>query len=320
MLESTIESDYEEIISIELDNDELVRLVTSNADVASQYVVFQNSHDEYFAINVAKVEELIEYKTLTITETTDKTGIIKGTSKIREHFVSIVCFDAWLGIECADKSSYELAIICNYAGIRLAIIVKSVYGVLNIEPSEMYNDVDKDKKIAYLCEIPIHSNKLLCKVFDSDQFLADVVPNKFEKELKKTNSLMQEKESKITTEILIAEDSILIQDAIKTLLDKMNLNYQVFDDGQELIDALKNKNIDDIGLIITDLEMPVMGGLELLDICLKSEEYQKIPIIVNTNMSNASIIHSAEKLGAKKVIKKLDLLTLQEVIFEFARY
>jgi len=310
--------DMNEMISIELENDELVRLVTSNADVASQYVIFQNSEDEYFAINVAKVEELIEYKILDVTAATDHAGAMMGTAKIRENFVNIVCFDTWLGVPREEKSTYELAILCNYAGVRLALIVKSVYGVLNIEPSQMYDDSDKDKKISYLCEIVINSNKILCKVFDSDQFLADVIPTKFAREIQKSESIVVNDNDIITKEILIAEDSVLIQNAIKKLMNKMNLSYQVFNNAKELLDALKNKNLDKIGLIITDLEMPVMGGLELLEICSDNDNYKRLPIIVNTNMANASIIHTAEKLGAKKVIKKLDLLTLREVILEYS--
>ncbi len=320
MVETEIQTEFEEILSIELENDELVRLVTSNADVASQYVIFQNSHDEYFAINVAKVEELIEYKILDITETTNHSGAMRGTSKIREHFVNIICFDSWLGIDCADDTIYELAILCNYAGVRLAIVVKSVYGVLNIEPSDMYDDSDKDRKIAYLCEIMVSSKKILCKVFDSDQFLAEVMPNKFSKELEQSKYISMENEIKIKKHILIAEDSIIIQDVIKKLMDKMSLSYEVFSNGKKLLKALKSKDIDDIGLIITDLEMPVMGGLELLEKCFKNEKYSKIPIVVNTNMANPSIVKTAKKLGAKEVIQKLNLLTLKEVILKYAKH
>jgi two-component system chemotaxis response regulator CheV len=314
-----IDNSSDEMISIELENDELVTLVTSNADVASQYVVFQNSEDEYFAINVAKVEELIEYSKLDITSSTDHRSAMKGTSKIRNNFVNIVCFDTWLGIENRKEAPHQLTILCNYAGVRIAIIVKSVYGVMNIEPSEMYDDSDKDKKISYLCEVTVNTKKVLCKVFDSDQFLADIMSSKFERELQRSDSITSFGAEGITKEILVAEDSMLIQNAIKRLMNKMNLSYQVFNNGKELLDALGNKEIDDIGLIITDLEMPVMGGLELLEKCSENAEYSQIPIVVNTNMSNASIVHTAEKLGAKKVIKKLDILRLQEVILEFAK-
>ena len=320
MKNSNQDTEFEEIISIEIENDELVRLVTSNADVASQYVIFQNSESDYFAINVAKVEELIEYKTLDITKTTDHTGAMIGTAKIREHFVNIVCFDSWLEVPQKEKSVYELAILCDYAGVRLAIIVKSVYGVINIEPAEMYDDADKDGRISYFCKIVVNSQKTLCKIFNSDQFLADVMPSKFTRELEKSETVVLDKNNLITKKILVAEDSVLIQTAIKRLMDKMELDYEIFDNGKKLLKSLKKRDVNDIALIITDLEMPVMGGLELLEKCSNDDEYSKIPMVVNTNMANASITHTAEKLGAKEVIKKLDLLTLKEVILRHAKH
>jgi len=322
MEDNSRDTEFDEMISIELENDELVRLVTSNADVASQYVIFQNSEDDYFAINVAKVEELIEYFKLDITKTTTNSGAMVGTAKIREHFVNIVCFDTWLDVKKKDDSEYELAILCDYAGVRLAIVVKNVYRVINIEPSEMYDDSDKDGKIAYLCEIVVNSKKILCKVFNSDQFLADVMPNKFARELEKSETLEVEDSELLKKEILLAEDSVLIQTAIKKLMDKMELSYQIFDNGKKLLKYLKKLDedeLEDIGLIITDLEMPVMGGLELLERCSKNINFSKIPIVVNTNMANASITNTAEKLGAKEVIKKLDLVTLKEVILKYAK-
>ncbi len=316
---SQINTEFDEIISIELENDELVSLVTSNADVASQYVIFQNSQDEYFAINVAKVEELIEYKTIDVTATTESDNTMMGTAKIREHFVNIICFDTWLNIQRKDKSEYELVILCDYAGVRLAIVVKSVYRVINIEPSEMYDDADKDKRISYLCEILIENKKILCKVFDSDQFLSDVMPSKFTREIQKSETIKPDSGKHITKEIFLAEDSVLIQTAMMKLMDKMELNYRTFKNGKELLDALSKKDVDDVALIITDLEMPIMGGLELLEICSKDSKYSQIPIVVNTNMANHSIINTAQKLGAKEILQKLDLLTLQEAILKNAK-
>ena len=75
------------------ESDDLIRLVTSNADISSQYVIFQNGKSEYFVINVAKVEELIVYKDIYKVDTTDMYGLIEGTAKVREHMMSIVNLD-----------------------------------------------------------------------------------------------------------------------------------------------------------------------------------------------------------------------------------
>ena len=318
MQTDTEELDSDGVISVELENDELVRLVTSNADVASQYVVFQNSQDEYFAINVAKVEELIEYKRLEVVKTSDPSYLIEGTAKVREHMVNVVQFDRWLE-NSSPVEPYELCIICSYASVRVALVINRVYGVMNIEPTDMYDDSDKDEKISYLCEIVVSGKKILCKIFDTDRFIADVMPMHFQKEVDRSFDVNDHERGTISKEIWLAEDSNLIQEAIKKLLKNMELNYRTFVNGKDLINALEDKDIDEIGLIITDLEMPVMGGLELLELCQKNPVYREIPIVVNTNMANSSIVNSTKKLGAATLINKLDLKTLKEVVLEYAR-
>ena len=54
-----------------MEDDELIRLVSSNADTSNQYVIFRNGEDELYGINVAKVEELIVYNKLTIAKGND---------------------------------------------------------------------------------------------------------------------------------------------------------------------------------------------------------------------------------------------------------
>ncbi len=299
------------------ESDDLIRLVTSNADISSQYVIFQNGKGEYFVINVAKVEELIVYKDMYKVDTTDIYGLVEGTAKVREHMMSIVNLDRWLGIDELPKDEYELAMICNYAGTRVAMVIKSVYGVVNIEPSQMYDDSNKDEKISYLTELVIEGEKLLAKVFNSDLFIHDVMPDKYEKEMAKADGFADSKDL-IKKRVLLAEDSHLMQEAIERLLENMDINYAAYDNGKLLYDSLEKEDLDDIGLIITDIEMPVMGGLELIKLCKESELYKDIPIVVNTNMSNAGIVNSADKLGAKEVLKKLDLDALRDVLVKYA--
>ncbi|SFP33006.1 chemotaxis protein CheV [Hydrogenimonas thermophila] len=298
-------------------DDELIRLVTSNADITSQYVIFQNGKDEYYAINVAKVEELVVYKDLFKVDTSDPDGLIEGTAKIRDEMMNIVNFDNWLGLEKLAKDEYELAIVCNYAGAKVAMVIKSVYGVINIEPSQMFDDSIKDEKVSYITDLKINGKEVLCKVFNSDLFIRDILPKIFEDqdEILAKSLVLQNIEKKV----LIAEDSNLIQKMIEKLLNNMQIEYEAYANGKLLFEALQHCDIDKIGLILTDIEMPVMGGMELIRKCKSDEKLQNIPIVVNTNMANKAIIQSCEKLGAKEVLEKLDLEAIKKVILKYAR-
>ena len=127
-------------------SDELIRLVTSNADVTSQYVIFRNGYDELYAINVAKVEELIVNKELNIAKNSDATSTLVGTAKIRDEMCSIIHFDRWLGKGEAEGCIYELVVVCNFGHQRVGIIIKNVIGIQNIEADKLIDNSSRDPK------------------------------------------------------------------------------------------------------------------------------------------------------------------------------
>jgi len=296
----------------EIYEDELIRLVTSSSDTSSQYVVFKNVNDELFALNVAKIEELIQNQNLIISRGVNKDNIIFGVAKIRDHMVTLVDFDKWLDHTItSNENTHKLIILCNYSNQQMGIIIKSVVGIHSIDAQNMYLGSDMDEKTAYVAELNL-GKKVLCNVFDSDRLITDVFP-----------SILKGNEDKLKTFthtratnklILLAEDSKLIQIPVGKLLKKLNYNYEIYDNGRLMLDRLYELDPNEIGLIISDIEMPIMDGIEMLEHIHRNQKYNKIPIIVNTNMANAAVIKHAREIGALEVAKKLDLESLNELI------
>jgi two-component system, chemotaxis family, chemotaxis protein CheV len=295
--------------------DELIRLVTSNADVTSQYVIFRNGHDELYAINVAKVEELIVNKELSLAKSSEMDGALIGTAKIRDEMCSIVHFDRWLGKGEAD-SVYELIIVCNFGHQRVGIIIKNVIGIQNIEADKLIENSARDPKSAQITELSIGGENKLCIIFNSDGLLTEIFPEAHQHELNKINSLDK---SAITKKILFADDSKIVQKAVEMALSQMGLDFEVFDNGRELMNRLSGMNADDVALILSDIEMPIMDGMALLREVKNNSATRNIPFVMNTNMANPSIIEQAKRHGVDSVIHKLDVEDLQSQIHKFAR-
>jgi two-component system sensor histidine kinase/response regulator len=80
--------------------------------------------------------------------------------------------------------------------------------------------------------------------------------------------------------ILIVEDNLINQKvASKTLLSR-GYHVLIADNGKLAIDALDNNSID---LVLMDLEMPIMGGLEAVQIIRSSStNYKSVPVIALT--------------------------------------
>ncbi|MEA3315506.1 MAG: response regulator [Campylobacterota bacterium] len=299
--------------------DELIELIIGKTNISSQYLIFQNYNDEFYAINVAKVEELIQNKNIEIIESSDSDNLTLGVSKIRENIVVIVNFDDWLGIDISNHKRFPLIIISKYSDIRIGLCVKNVIGIQTIELNNMFEGTQRDKKISYSAEINVNGEKKLCNIFDFDQLTMDIYPNilTLNKDILKDIEIPKEplKENKI----LIAEDSILIQNQIEKLIDKMDIPYQIFNNGALLIKFLENTDINNIGLIITDIEMPVMDGIELLNILYKNKKYNTIPIIAHTNMSTNAISKDVLDLGVLEIVDKLNLNNLKNSILKNMR-
>ncbi|NIJ45715.1 DNA-binding response OmpR family regulator [Wenyingzhuangia heitensis] len=100
--------------------------------------------------------------------------------------------------------------------------------------------------------------------------------------------------------ILVAEDDNLIRSALEFRLKKDNHDVTLAIDGK---DALKKIDEQIPDLVITDIMMPHISGLELVG--LIKEKYQnQIKIIVLTTMGQEDVVLEAFGLGADDFIPK----------------
>ncbi|MBN1969042.1 MAG: chemotaxis protein CheV [Candidatus Delongbacteria bacterium] len=296
--------------------DELIRLVSSNADASSQYVIFRNGSDDLYAINVAKVEELIVYKHLDIARNSNPNALTIGVTKFRDNMITLVNFDRWLGKNLKEDKEYELVMVCNYGSHMLGMVIKNVVKLMSIDPSDLTDNSDKDDKMSFITEIMIDNKKQLCLIFDSDKLLIEVFPDIEEK---KINDMKKVQVEKFEKKLLVAEDSKIIQKTMKLLLDKMEMNYEMFSNGKDLLKYTHENDPDEVGLIITDIEMPVMDGITLIKKLKEDKKTSFLPVVVNTNMANSAVVTDVMKNGAVHIIKKLDLNDIKTAIQKFFR-
>lgn len=113
--------------------------------------------------------------------------------------------------------------------------------------------------------------------------------------------------------ILIVDDFATLRMSLKSVLEQ--LGYPEMDeakDGQEAIDKLKEKDYD---LIISDIDMPVMNGFELLDYVKKDDNLKNIPVIFITAEAEREKIVESIKAGLDAYITKpFSISTLQQKI------
>ena len=82
--------------------------------------------------------------------------------------------------------------------------------------------------------------------------------------------------------VLAVDDDMINLKLIKSMLMKSPTVEEVVEakNGADAIDILKTQN--DIDIILLDIIMPVMGGIEMLKVVRADENLQQLPIIVLT--------------------------------------
>lgn len=103
--------------------------------------------------------------------------------------------------------------------------------------------------------------------------------------------------------ILLADDSVIIQVSISSLL--MNAGYKVekASDGQQALDLLTTKGLKP-DLIITDLNMPKLNGIDLVKEVRKIASFRFTPIIVLTTETKPEKCQAAKQAGATGWLQK----------------
>jgi two-component system, OmpR family, response regulator VicR len=103
------------------------------------------------------------------------------------------------------------------------------------------------------------------------------------------------------SKILIVEDDRDLNNAYGLILKHEGHDVVEAYDGKEAIKKLDNFVPD---LILLDLLMPIMGGLEFLQWWNKSNPGSAVKILIFTNMENSPEVTEAYKLGANRCIIK----------------
>jgi putative two-component system response regulator len=82
--------------------------------------------------------------------------------------------------------------------------------------------------------------------------------------------------------VLAVDDDFINLKLLKTMLMKAPNVYQVVEakNGADAIGILKTQ--DDIDIILLDIIMPVMGGIEMLKVIRADESLRQLPVIILT--------------------------------------
>ena len=104
--------------------------------------------------------------------------------------------------------------------------------------------------------------------------------------------------------VLVIDDSSTMRKIVSRALRQAGLDFdEILEaaDGQDALNLLENEKVD---LILSDINMPNMDGIEFLRQKREIDAIKDIPVVMITTEGGADIIGEAKELGAAGNIKK----------------
>ncbi len=105
-------------------------------------------------------------------------------------------------------------------------------------------------------------------------------------------------------DVLIVDDSAAIRKILQRVLRQTGMSIGAIHeagDGQEALDLLQNHRVR---MILSDINMPKMDGLQLLAALKAAPEWRETPVVMITTEGGEAKVAEAVRLGAAGYVRK----------------
>ena len=115
-----------------------------------------------------------------------------------------------------------------------------------------------------------------------------------------TNKLIEQNQAN-TASILIVDDDLIFLDAVRSLLEPWGIKVSVLESPSSFWQVLQATQPD---LVILDVEMPEINGLELCQALRSDPDWQELPVLFLTARQDAQTIQQIFEIGGDDYISK----------------
>src|SRR5579863_4694814 len=110
--------------------------------------------------------------------------------------------------------------------------------------------------------------------------------------------------SPMESDVLVVDDSAAIRKILQRVLRQTGMAIRTIHeagDGQEALELMKSQSVN---LVLTDINMPRMDGIQLLGALKASSQWHKIPVVMVTTEGGETKVGEAVRLGAAGYVRK----------------
>ncbi|WP_029521981.1 chemotaxis protein [Persephonella sp. KM09-Lau-8] len=277
-------------------------------------------------VNVAKVREVAR-KPENIVKSPGSPPEVEGIAKIRGEIVPIVNLAKWMKIR-EPEGAGKYIIVMEFLREIVGVIVHEAKRIRRIKWADIKKpppSIEERLGGKIVGVIEIEEGQLLL-LLDFEGILDELGMIKIfgiDEEVPE-----EEVERRGHFTILILDDSPVARKIIRGILEKDGHTVLEASSGLEGLDILnkyleqakaEGKDITDyIQLIVSDIEMPGMDGLTFTRKIKEHPELSKIPVIINTSLSDRATVDKAKFVNADAHLVKFDAPDLLKLVHKYA--
>ncbi len=104
--------------------------------------------------------------------------------------------------------------------------------------------------------------------------------------------------------VLIVDDSAAIRKILVRVLSQTDLPIKNLHEANDGSEALKILEENEVSLVLSDINMPNIDGLELLNKIRATPKWKQLPVVMITTEGSQAKVLEAVQLGAKGYVRK----------------
>ncbi|GAB1252616.1 chemotaxis protein [Desulfovibrio falkowii] len=273
------------------------------------------SYRGYYGVNVAKVLEIIRMPKVTELPEVQHPSVL-GAFNLRSRIIPLVDLAMWLGKTHPANEEQPKTIVTEFNNVTTAFMVSGVNRIHRIS----WEQVEPPNK--YVAAVSNNTVIGVVKLEDRIIFLLDlekVVANLNPKLGLRLDDLGEDWTNK-GYRALVADDSALVREMLRDLMEKAGFTVEVVSNGRaawERLEDIKQRCEDSgrpisdfVHVMVSDIEMPVMDGLNLTHRIKTDHVLNKLPVILFSSLITDKLRHKGESVGADDQISKPEVTQL----------
>ena len=246
--------------------------------------------NQTFAIPIQVISSFILKKSDEIASNNGTLSILQNDEIVPIYYLADI-----LELPASERREKEIILLIETEQKRIGLVVDALFGDQDILQKKLAPPLYKVKNISGITNL---ASGELCLILNIQEMIKNIAS-----QIETHSSKALPADILAFKRILLVDDSLTTRTMEKNILKAAGFAIDEADDPFEAFNKLKLNHYD---LIVSDISMPKMDGLEFLSRLKGDEMYADIPVVIVSSLVDKDLSKHALSLGAETCIAKKD--------------